>query len=187
MIYIRIIIISVLLVSCKEFHFHQINSDKPVYITYNTKYQDSVKISVPIKFKVENMESYSFMTFNFIENNEKKAFLSDFIILNEDYKILYEYSIKPAKNGISSGEYYLVHESLNIPHKKAQEILDKYDRNIKLGEKFKDTVQLTDYYQFKKDFPEILEKLKRKEDYIEIMFRKEKDTEYQFKSFPIKW
>ena len=86
MIYIRIIIISVLLVSCKEFHFHQINSDKPVYITYNTKYQDSVKISVPIKFKVENMESYSFMTFNFIENNEKKAFLSDFIILNEDYK-----------------------------------------------------------------------------------------------------
>ena len=100
---------------------------------------------------------------------------------------MYEYSIKPAKNGISSGEYYLVHESLNISHKKAQEILDKYDRNIKLGEKFKDTVQLTDYYQFKKDFPEILEKLKRKEDYIEIMFRKEKDTEYQFKSFPIKW
>jgi len=142
MIYIRIIIISVLLVSCKEFHFHQINSDKPVYITYNTKYQDSVKISVPIKFKVENMESYSFMTFNFIENNEKKAFLSDFIILNEDYKTLYERPIKPAKNGISSGEYYLVHESLNIPHKKAQEILDKYDRNIKLGEKFKDTVQL---------------------------------------------
>lgn len=142
MIYIRIIIISVLLVSCKEFHFHQINSDKPVYITYNTKYQDSVKISVPIKFKVENMESYSFMTFNFIENNEKKAFLSDFIILNEDYKTLYERPIKPAKNGISSGEYYLVHESLNIPHKKAQEILNKYDRNIKLGEKFKDTVQL---------------------------------------------
>ena len=142
MIYIRIIIISVLLVSCKEFHFHQINSDKPVYITYNPKYQDSVKISVPIKFKVENMESYSFMTFNFIENNEKKAFLSDFIILNEDYKTLYERPIKPAKNGISSGEYYLVHESLNIPHKKAQEILDKYDRNIKLGEKFKDTVQL---------------------------------------------
>ena len=176
MIYIRIIIISVLLVSCKELHFHQINSDKPVYITYNPKYQDSVKISVPIKFKVENMESY-----------EKKAFLSDFIILNEDYKILYEYSIKPAKNGISSGEYYLVHESLNIPHKKAQEILNKYDRNIKLGEKFKDTIQLTDYYQFKKDFPEILERLNRKEDYIEIMFRKEKDTEYQFKSFPIKW
>ena len=118
MIYIRIIIISVLLVGCKELHFNQINSDKPVYITYNPKYQDSVKISVPIKFKVENMESYSFITFNFIENNEKKAFLSHFIILNEDYKILYEYSIKPAKNGISSGEYYLVHESLNIPHKK---------------------------------------------------------------------
>jgi len=112
---------------------------------------------------------------------------TNYIIYNDDFKTKYLRPLKPKKYNYNQIKLLLVNRKINISNLKAKNILEKYNYSKELGNIFKDTIQLTNYQQFKKDFPEIFDELNAVGDSLIITTREGDSKVYHSKAYPIKW
>ena len=71
---------------------------------------------------------------------------------------------------------------------KAKQISKKYNKDFnKWGKWFNDTIQLTNYQQFNKDFPEIFDGLNEVGDSLIIITAEKGQKGFKQQKFPIKW
>ncbi|MGV0967022.1 hypothetical protein [Empedobacter falsenii] len=112
---------------------------------------------------------------------------TNYIIYNDDFKTKYLRPLKPKKDNYNQIKLLLVNRKINISNLKAKNILEKYNYSKELGNIFKDTIQLTTYQQFKKDFPEVFNELNADGDSLIITTAEKGQKGFKQQKFPIKW
>ena len=184
-----IVFISCSLFQNKNIEYKQLELDKNIYINYNyyKQYKDSVLLTIPIKFEIKNIQHFNFIYYSMQVNNYK-LISNEYIVYNEDYKTIYPMPLKPYDQKIDSSINYLILQSINISNNKAKQISKKYNKDFnKWGKWFNDTIQLTTYQQFKKDFPEIFDELNAVGDSLIITTSEVNNKKFRKIFLPIKW
>ncbi len=187
-------IIPLIIFSCTiltdELKLDQLESDKIVTFSSNFRgnYQDSIKLNIGLKFKMSNYLKYDFITINYKENNILQMDITNYRLVNNDYKSLFPVPFKPNENIDKSTFFYLQNRNIRISNSKAQKIVSKYNIEFdKWGERFRDTIQVTNYQQLKKDFPEIFDELNAVGDSLIITTSEVNNKKFRKIFLPIKW
>ncbi len=188
----KFFIATLFLISCipnKEVIFNQENTIQKITISCNIQgeYKDSVRLNIPIEIRVSNLNETTFLEFDFKYDNNILIYPTNYIIYNDDFKTKYLRPLKPKKDNYNQIKLLLVNRKINISNLKAKNILEKYNYSKELGNIFKDTIQLTTYQQFKKDFPEVFNELNTDGDSLIITTREGDSKTYHSKAYPIKW
>ncbi|MDM1549550.1 hypothetical protein HX096_17000 [Empedobacter falsenii] len=184
-----IVYISCNLFQNKNIEYKQLELDKNIYINYNyyKQYKDSVLLTIPIKFEIKNIQHFNFIYYSMQVNNYK-LISNEYIVYNEDYKTIYPMPLKPYDQKIDSSINYLILQSINISNNKAKQISKKHNKDFdKWGERFRDTIQVTNYQQLKKDFPEIFDGLNEVGDSLIITTAEKGQKGFKREKFPVKW
>lgn len=174
----------------KKIEFEQLESDKKISISYNFygNFKDSVKLNIPLKFEINNFGDINFLIINYKYNNFKISEVNDYKIVESNFKTLYPLPLKPKEEKIKKSIFYIINRNIKISNNKAQKITSKYNIEFnKWGERFKDTIQLATYAQFKKDFPEIFDELNAVGDSLIITTSEKGQENFKSQKFPIKW
>ncbi|MDM1063413.1 hypothetical protein HXZ62_12715 [Empedobacter falsenii] len=189
------IIVLLIFISCnvfynKDINYRQLESDKQISISsdFRGNYVDSVKLNIPLKFEISNLNDKSFLIINYNYNEKRLIEVSEYIIFENDYKKLFPLPLKPNKNNINEIKFYVNNTNIILSNQKAREITKKYNIEFdKWGERFRDTIQVATYQQFKKDFPEIFDELNAFGDSLIITTAEKGQKGFKQQKFPIKW
>lgn len=188
----RIILIFILFVSCKtqekEVFLKQRISDDLVYITPDIYAQnrDSLKIDIPLEFLIKNNsnKNYDYVETTFFID-KKYVSLGDFRNVNKvtkEVKYDEDWELPSGK----SEEIISRIKTLYINLEDTKEIFKKYSIN-KDPEKFRDSAKLISYKQFRKDFPNVIKKMEKVPDSIEITTSNKEEKFFRSKRFKINW
>ena len=184
-------LIFICIYSCKNqengLGFNQTISNEFVYITpdiYSAN-RDSLKIDIPIEFYIKNNsnKNYDYVETTFYINkkyvdlgNYENTDKSTKEIKGEDWEIA-----KGKDNTIISHI-----EELYIGLDDARKVFKKYGVNKDI-ENFRDSAKIVPYRQFRKDFPEIIKKMEKIPDVVEISTRSNGEKVYKSQKFKINW
>ena len=189
--YKYIILILILFLSCKtqekNMLFKQNISNDLIYITpdiYCTT-RDSLKVDIPLEFQLTNNSgrNYDYIETTFFID-KKYVSLGDYKNFDKKTK-----KIKEIYWELSNGKEDNITsrlETLYISLDDTKKIFKKYLIN-KDAEKFKDSAKLVPYSQFRKDFPEIIKKMEKIPDSIEITTSNKKEKYFNSKRYKINW
>lgn len=179
------------LLSCKtnqrEIIFKQQSSADVLYITPDiyASTRDSLKIDVPLEFYVENNtdEDIDYLEMSFIIDNKKLALnnFDNFDYQTKEIKDLHFTLLKKHSEKIVSHI-----KTLYIQKEETQKIFKYYNIN-KDVEKFRDSVKLVPYKQFRKDFPAVIKELERIPDSLEITTSNKTDKTFKSRRIKINW
>ena len=179
------------LLSCKpnqrEIIFKQQPSADVLFITPDiyASTRDSLKIDVPLEFFVENNtnEDIDYLGISFIIDNKKLA-LNNFDIFDYQTKEIKDFHFTLLKK---HSEKIVSHiKTLYIKKEETQKIFKYYNIN-KDVEKFRDSVKLVSYKQFRKDFPAVIKELERIPDSLEITTSNKTDKTFKSRRIKINW
>lgn len=190
----RIVILFIIFItiySCKNQEsgliFKQNISNEFVYITPDmySESRDSLKIDIPLEFYIKNNSNtnYDFVGTKFFINKEYIS-LGDYENIDKNTK-----EAKREDWEISKGEDNTITsriEKLYIDMDDAKKIFKKYAVNKDI-ENFRDSAKIVSYKEFRKDFPEIIKKMEKVPDTIQITTRDNGKKNYESKKFKISW
>ncbi len=177
--------------SCKNqengLGFNQSISNEFVYITpdiYSAN-RDSLKIDIPLEFYIKNNsnKNYDYVETTFYINKEYVD-LGNY--QNIDKKRRSEYEIHWKLSRGESNNIISRIEKLYISIDDAKKVFKKYavDKDI---ENFRDSAKIVPYKEFRKDFPEIIKKMEKNPDLVEITTRSNGEKVYKSQKFKINW
>lgn len=182
-----IIILSNFLTSCgsNTEYLKEVNSEKMVKMVNESSANnsDSLNILIPLEFqlpsdraKIKRMQLY-YMVDGKIQNQ-----IDDYVVMNgeTDRKI---YGIEELK--IYPKSIYLLQRNYFISKEYGNRILKKYNKENVADIQSGDTINVTSYQQFRKDFPEFVQVLRKKTD--SAFFRINIDKELIRDEKKIKW
>ena len=191
----RIIIsflIFICIYSCKNqengLGFNQSISNEFVYITpdmYSVS-RDSLKIDIPLEFYIENKDNknYDYLETTFYIN-KKYIYSGDFTNIDKyTRKVKYDGEWKLQKGESNTIISRIKKLYINIDD--AKKVFKKYAINKDI-ENFRDSAKIVPYKEFRKDFPEIIKKMEKDPDVVEITTRSNGKKAYDSQRFKIKW
>lgn len=190
----RIIIsflIFICIYSCKNqengLGFNQSISNEFVYITpdmYSVS-RDSLKIDIPLEFYIKNNSNtnYDYLETTFYIN-KKYVYLGNYENIDKKTRSKYEIHWKLSKG--ESNNIISRIEDLYIGLDDAKKVFKKYAVNKDI-ENFRDSAKIVPYRQFRKDFPEIIKKMEKIPDVIEITTSNKKEKVFKSQRFKINW
>lgn len=190
----RIVILFIIFItiySCKNQEsgliFKQNISNEFVYITPDmySESRDSLKIDIPLEFYIKNNSNtnYDFVGTKFFINKEYIS-LGDYENIDKNTK-----EAKREDWEISKGEDNTITsrvEKLYIDMEDAKRVFKKYAVNKDIVN-FRDSAKIVSYKEFRKDFPEIIKKMEKVPDTIQITTRDNGKKNYESKKFKISW
>ncbi|MDY3319407.1 hypothetical protein PG637_08375 [Riemerella anatipestifer] len=189
---IILILIFLCIYSCKNqeanIGFTQNISDEWVYIIPNVyaPTRDSLKIDIPIEFKIKNNSSRNY---DYIETifyiDKKYIYTGDFKNIDKSTrKVKYDEEWELPKG--EEDEIISRVKVLYINKDDAKRVFEKYSIQKDI-EKFRDSVKIAPYKQFRKDFPEVIKKMDKTPDIVEVVVRYKNDKTYKSQKFKINW
>lgn len=178
--------------SCKNqengLGFNQSISNEFVYITpdiYSAN-RDSLKIDIPLEFYIKNNsnKNYDYVETTFYIN-KKYVYSGDFTNIDKyTRKVKYDGEWKLPKG---EEDKIISHiKTLYINLDDTKKVFKKYAVNKDI-ENFRDSAKIVPYRQFRKDFPEIIKKMEKIPDVVEISTRSNGKKAYDSQRFKIKW
>lgn len=173
-----VIFIYLTLISCnvkEPISIKQVTSDEIVTIRPDypkTVTRDSVPITIPLEFEITiNTKDFRNLNLYFISINNQRL-LDDI----SDYQTYYKenkmerifFSLNKDDEGVQEKKHIIIKlRTQMISRKVAQTILKKYNINQSFDNlKFKDTIKLIEYNQFRKDNPQIIKGFQKVNDSI---------------------
>lgn len=167
--------------------FKQNISNEFVYITPDmySESRDSLKIDIPLEFYIKNNSdmNYDYIETTFFVDKEYIS-LGEYDNADKNTKKLYDIHWKLAKGQDNTIISRI--EKLYIDINDAKKILKKYAVNKDI-ENFRDSAKIVSYKEFRKDFPEIIKKMEKVPDTIQITIRDNGKKNYESKKFKISW
>lgn len=185
-------LIFICIYSCKNqekgLGFSQSISNEFVYITPDmySESRDSLKIDIPLEFYIKNNSNkdYDYLGTTFYIN-KKYVYSGDFRNINKyTRKVKYDGEWKLPKG--EEDKIISQIKTLYINLDDAKEVFKKYGVNRDI-ENFRDSAKIVSYRQFRKDFPEIIRKMEKIPDVVEITTRDNGDKTYKAQKFKINW
>lgn len=167
--------------------FNQNISNKFVYITPDmySESRDSLKIDIPLEFYIKNNSNtdYDFVETTFFIN-KKYVNLGNYENIDKITKEIKgeDWEIPKGKDNTIISHI----EELYIGIKDAKKVFKKYGVNKDI-ENFRDSARIVLYIQFRKDFPEIIKKMEKVPDVIEITTSNKKEKIFRSQRFKINW
>lgn len=150
-------------------YFKETESEKTVKITYKVypRNSDSVSILVPLELKLNlNKPKVKDVGVYYVMDGEFLNQITDFFIMGTEKDNII-YAIEDLNHTTYPKSIYLLQKNLYIPKIDADRLLKKYHPELSVYDiKYKDTLELASYKQFKKDFPEFIEKLREEPDSV---------------------
>ncbi|MDR2235545.1 MAG: hypothetical protein LBE92_05440 [Chryseobacterium sp.] len=190
----RIIILFLIFItiySCKNQEsgliFKQNISNEFVYITPDrySESRDSLKIDIPLEFYIKNNSNtnYDFVETTFFID-KKYVYLGNYENIDKNTKEIRgeDWEIPKGKDNTITSRI----EQLYIDMEDAKKVFKKYAVNKEI-ESFRDSAKIVSYKEFRKDFPEIIKKMEKVPDTIQITTRDNGKKNYEFRRFKINW
>ena len=190
----RIIIsflIFICIYSCKNqengLGFNQSISNEFVYITPDmySESRDSLKIDIPLEFYIKNNSNtnYDYVETTFFIN-KKYVYLGNYENTDKNTKEIKgeDWEIPKGKDNTIISHI----EDLYIGLDDAKKVFKKYAINKDI-ENFRDSAKIVPCKEFRKDFPEIIKKMEKDPDVVEITTRSNGKKAYDSQRFKIKW
>lgn len=191
----RIIILFLIFItiySCKNQEsgliFKQNISNEFVYIIPDmySQSRDSLKIDIPLEFYIKNNSNtnYDYVETTFFIDKQYIS-LGDFKNIDKNTKeVKYDedWEIPKGKDNTITSRV----EKLYIDMEDAKKVFKKYALNKDI-ENFRDSAKIVSYKEFRKDFPEIIKKMEKVPDTIQITTRDNGKKNYESKKFKISW
>ena len=148
--------------------------------------RDSLKVEIPLEVIIYNNteKDFNFLDLDFIYNKKYVSTMDDFFITDTKNRNLSRFELKLRKK--DSIALILRTRATYISNNSVKEVFKKYAIN-KDVEKFRDSAILISYNKFRKDFPNVIKKIKKTPDSLQITIRKELGNNYQAKRFKINW
>lgn len=167
--------------------FKQNISNEFVYITPDmySESRDSLKIDIPLEFYIKNNSNtnYDFVETTFFID-KKYVYLGNYENTDKNTKEIKgeDWEIPKGKDNTITSRI----EQLYIDMEDAKKIFKKYAVNKDI-ENFRDSAKIVSYKEFRKDFPEIIKKMEKVPDTIQITTRDNGKKNYESKKFKISW
>lgn len=167
--------------------FKQNISNEFVYITPDmySESRDSLKIDIPLEFYIKNNSNtnYDFVETTFFID-KKYVYLGNYENTDKNTKEIRgeDWEIPKGKDNTITSRI----EQLYIDMEDAKKIFKKYAVNKDI-ENFRDSAKIVSYKEFRKDFPEIIKKMEKVPDTIQITTRDNGKKNYESKKFKISW
>lgn len=186
------LLIFICIYSCKNqengLGFNQSISNEFVYITPDmySESRDSLKIDIPLEFYIKNNSNTNF---DYVETtfyiDRKHASLGEYENIDKNTKkVKYDEDWVLPKG--KSDTIISRIEKLYIGIDDAKKVFKKYAVNKDI-ENFRDSAKIVPYKEFRKDFPEIIKKMEKNPDVVEITTRSNGKKVYDSQRFKIKW
>lgn len=148
--------------------------------------RDSLKIEIPLEFTIINNtdRDFDFLTLGLLYNNNIIPVMDDFDITDGQNNGLSRFDLKIKK---SDSLHFISYSKISyITASDAKKIFKNYSINNDVG-KFRDSVKLVPYNQFRKDFPEVIKELERIPDSLEITTSNKTDKTFTSQRIKINW
>lgn len=151
-----------------------------------TSTRDSLKLQVPLEYTVVNNsnKNYDFFEISLLFNKRKIPITDDFFITDLQNREISRFGLKIKKN---DSLRFIIHTRCNYLNiSNAKKVFKRYNINKDL-EKFRDSVKVTSYKQFRTDFPDVIRELERIPDSLEIKTSNIDDKNFTSKRIKINW